>query len=39
MYDQIVKIRLFRDVGLLGPEDVGLTIPINLDKNLAVGKA
>jgi len=34
-----MKIQLFRNVKLLGPENVGLTIPINFDKNLAVGKA
>ena len=34
-----MKIQLFRDVGLLGCEDVGLTIPINFDKNLTVGMA
>jgi len=34
-----MKIKLFRDIGLLDPEDEGLPIPINFDKNLAVGKA
>ena len=34
-----MKIHLFRDVGLLEREDVDLTIPINFDKNLAVGQA
>jgi len=34
-----MKIKLFRDVGLLCCENVGLTISINFDRNLIVGKA
>jgi hypothetical protein len=34
-----MNIQLFRYVGLLGPEDKGLTIPRNFDTNIAIGKA